>query len=361
MTIKDHYLSIISEKQQGTLPFAVKTFLLFFSYIYRSILRLRSCVYQIGLIKKRNLTVPVISVGNITVGGTGKTPFIEYIATYIKENGINVAILSRGYKGRTKNNETFNDEHLLLTENLGNIPNLMGKNRFATGNLAIEKHNASCILLDDGFQHTKLKRKLDIVIISALNPFGYENVLPRGLLREPLHNLNRADLFVITHCNLCTKEELKAIRERLNRINCNAPVTESIHHPTNITNINDGSSLPMGWLNKKGVYAFCAIGDPDSFSRLLTLNGADIIKFKTFEDHYFYKNEDLAVITKEAEQMGADTIVTTQKDKVKILRILTKEELRSHTIPLCIINIAIKITKGREIIEKIIDKTVVTT
>ena len=361
MTIKDHYIDIVSGKQLGVLPLTVKTFLFSVSCVYRLILRLRSSAYQIGLIKKRNLAVPVISVGNITVGGTGKTPFIEYVATYLKGNGINVVILSRGYGARTKNNETFNDEHLLLIENLGNIPNIMGKDRAATGELAIEKHNANCILLDDGFQHTRLKRKLDIVLISALNPFGYENVLPRGLLREPLHNLNRADLFVITHCNLCTREELYSIQKRLNLINSKAPVTESIHHPRNITNIKDNSSLPMEWLNKKRVYAFCAIGNPDSFSRLLKLNGADIIKFKTFEDHYFYENEDLAVITKEAEQLGVDTIVTTQKDKVKILRMVTKEELRSHAIPLCIINIAIKITKGREIIEKVIDETVVTT
>ena len=360
MTIKDHYLSIISGKQHGALPFAVKTFLFSVSCIYRLILKLRSLIYQIGIIKKKKLAVPVISVGNITTGGTGKTPFIEYIATYIKGKGINVAILSRGYGARTKENETFNDEHLMLTENLKDIPNLMGSDRFKTGNLAIEEYKANCLLLDDGFQHIRLNRQLDIVLINALNPFGYENILPRGFLREPLKNLNRADMFVITHTDLCTEEELKAIQERLNKINNQVPVIRSIHQPLHIKDFKNDVTLPMEWLNKKSVYAFCAIGNPDSFSRLLQLNSASVIKFKIFEDHYFYEKDDLTVMIKEAEQMGAEAIVTTQKDKVKILKIVTKDELHAHSIPLCIIKIAIKITEGRETAEKIIDKTLAT-
>lgn len=362
-SIKYRYLSIINGQWQGIFPNIIKCLLSLISYLYRIILKLRYFFFKTGFLKKTTPSVPVISVGNITLGGTGKTPLIEYIAIYLKKRKKKVAILSRGYGAKKvinksdniNNLETYNDEHLMLCENLSGVPNLINKNRILSAKKAIEDYNVDFLLLDDGFQHIKLDRSLDIVAFNSLNPFGYENVFPRGFLREPLQGLERADLFVITHSNLCSHNDLENIRNRLNKRHNDIPIIETIHYPLHLENISDGTVYNIEWLKEKNLYAFCAIGNPESFSKSLLYQNAQLIKFNPFLDHHFYTHNELEEIIKEASDLNVDAIVTTQKDKVKILDILTKKELNNIRIPINVVKITIKIVKGNETFEKLIN------
>lgn len=258
--------------------------------------------------------------------------------------------------GIDKNIETYyNDESLMLRENLADIPNIINSDRAVGGREAITKHNVDCLILDDGFQHLRLNRSLNIVVINALNPFGRENVIPRGFLREPLWNLQRADLFIITHTNLCSRKELEKIHDRLYLIKNNIPVVESIHSHSHIENLAHSSVLPVEWLKGKKVYAFCALGSPESFFQSLLYHGAGIIKSKIFTDHHFYSDKELKDIILDAKQLGSDAIITTHKDKVKVCDALTENDLQTCGIAFNVLKINIKITKNKDCFEKLID------
>lgn len=369
--LKGRYLSIINGQWRGGIPSAIKTLLCVISLFYGGILWLRMLAYKDGLMGKRVLTRPVISVGNITLGGVGKTPVVEHIARYLTNRGKRVAILSRGYGGGKWQGDThsgeqggrataiiYNDEYLVLRENLADVPNFLGKDRSANGRRAIDECNVDCLLLDDGFQHIRLERCLDIVVIDILNPFGYGKLFPRGFLREPVRNLRRADMFIIAHTDLCGSDEIGRLGEQLHSINEKAPVIESAHLPTRIENISDNASAQVEWLKDKKVYAFCAIGNPDSFSQCLVKHGALLVGFRAFADHYFFGREDLEQVFRDAKHSGADVIMTTQKDNVKILDVLTSDDLKRYDVPLCVVKIAIKITRGNDVLERLIDEAV---
>ena len=206
---------------RGFISAIIKSTLSIFTYPYLAVLNTRNILYKNGIIKSIRLPVKIISIGNITTGGTGKTPLVEFTAKYLNEMGKKVAILSRGYGGNNssqESNDNVNDECLTLRENLQDVPVLAGKDRVKNGERAIRDYAADCLILDDGFQHLKLKRDLDIVVIDSLNPFGGENLIPRGSLREPLRNLGRADLFVISHCNQSNEQTIKSIYTKLEHI-----------------------------------------------------------------------------------------------------------------------------------------------
>lgn len=361
ISIKERYLAIINNEWQGILPGIIKIFFFILSCLYRIVLSCRSKCYNAGILKSTKLSVPVISVGNITLGGVGKTPFVELIAKYLKTKNKKVAILSRGYgaKKRKNNSSTkiieYNDEHLVLSENLEGVPNIINSNRALGGKIAIEKHNVDCLLLDDGFQHLKLKRSLDIVIINSLNPFGFENVIPRGFLREPLKNIERANLFIITHTNLCTPDEIDLIRNRLKSINNRVPIIESIHHPLQIEELGSETTEDVSWLSGKKIYSLSAIGCPESFSKSLIKLEAVIVKSRIFPDHHLYTNEELENVINEAKQLGVDTIITTQKDKVKMVKTLNKRD-KTSKIPIKVLKIEAKVVRNMEAFEKLLDK-----
>ena len=227
--IKEYYLSILSGQQRGFVAAIIKSTLSTFTLPYLAVLNTRNALYKNGIVRSTRLPVKVISIGNITTGGTGKTPLVEFSVKYINKTGKKVAILSRGYGGNNssqESNEIVNDECLALRENLQDVPVLAGKDRVKSGEKAISDFGVDCVILDDGFQHFKLMRDLDIVVIDALNPFGGGNLIPRGSLREPLKNLKRADLFIISHSNQSNGQSIKSIYTTLNRINSDAPVCE---------------------------------------------------------------------------------------------------------------------------------------
>ena len=351
--LKEYYLSILYGQQRGFIAALIKSTLSTLTYPYSVVLNTRNIIYKSGVVKSTRLPVKVISIGNITTGGTGKTPLVEFMARYLLEKNKKVAVLSRGYGGKNhlqKNNDNVNDECLILRENLQNVPVLAGKDRVKNGEIAIRDFDVDCLLLDDGFQHLKLKRDLDIVVIDSLNPFGGENLIPRGSLREPLKNLGRADLFIISHCNQSNEQAIKSIYTKLNHINSDAPVCESIHRPVHLESITDGSIQGPEWLMGKRIYGLSAIGNPESFTYTLKGLGADLIKHRKFHDHHNYNREEIDDVVSEAKTLGADAIVVTQKDIVKIRKMNINE---SNLLSL---KIEVQITKGIEFYEEAIDR-----
>ncbi len=354
LMVKEYYLSILSGQQKGLIAAIVKSTLSTFTLPYLAILNTRNIFYNNGIVRSTKLPVKVISIGNITTGGTGKTPLVEFTVKYLRETGKKVAVLSRGYGGNDSsqgNNEVVNDECLALRENLQDVPVLAGKDRVKNGRKAISDFQVDCMILDDGFQHLKLKRDLDIVVIDAINPFSGENLIPRGSLREPLKNLKRADLFIISHCNQSNEQIIKSIYTKLNRINKDAPVCESIHRPLYFDSIESGPALGLEWSKGKKIYAISAIGNPESFANTLDVLGANVIKHKMFQDHHVYTKNEMDKVISEAQSLGADAIVVTQKDMVKIRKINT---IDANILSL---KIEIEVTKGIELYKGAIDST----
>ncbi len=351
--VKEYYLSILSGQQRGFIAAIVKSTLSAFTLPYLAVLNTRNALYRNDIVKSTRLPVKVISVGNITTGGTGKTPLVEFSVKYLSEIGRKVAVLSRGYGGDNppqEGDEMVNDECLTLIENLQDVPVLAGRDRVKNGEKAINDFGVDCVVLDDGFQHLRLKRDLDVVVIDALNPFGGENLIPRGNLREPLQNLERADLFIISHCDQGNEQTIRSIYTKLDQINHSVPVCESIHNPVHLDNISGGSVLELEWLKGKRVYALSAIGNPQSFAYTLKGLGADLVKHKAFQDHHIYTKEEIDSVVSEAQSVGADAIVVTQKDIVKIRKMNIKD---ANILSL---RIEIEITRGIDLYKAAIDR-----
>jgi tetraacyldisaccharide 4'-kinase len=353
LMVKEYYLSILSGQQRGFIAAIIKSTLSTFTLPYSAVLNTRNVLYKSGIVKSTRLPVKVISIGNITTGGTGKTPLVEFSVKYLSEIGKKVAILSRGYGGNNpsqESNEIVNDECLALRENLQNVPVLAGRDRVKNGKKAISDFGVDCVILDDGFQHLKLKRDLDTVVIDALNPFGGGHLIPRGILREPLKNLKRADLFIISHCNQSNEQTIKSIYTKLNQINKDAPVCESIHSPVHIDKIMDGSILGLEWLKGKRIYALSAIGNPESFAFTLKGLDADLIKHRVFSDHHNYTQAEIDDVISEAQSLGAEAIIVTQKDMVKIRKMNIKD------VNILSLKIEIQITKGIDYVQEAMDR-----
>ena len=360
---KEFFLSILFGKRRGFLATFIRTALSAFTYPYLVILSIRNAFYEHGIIKSCKLPVNVISIGNITMGGTGKTPLVELTAMYLQKKGKKTAILSRGYGSHShsaakndvsgnnsnqKEHDIVNDECVSLSENLKDTPILIGKDRAQNGERAIRDYGVNCLILDDGFQHLRIKRDIDIVVIDSLNPFAGESLIPRGTLREPVKNLCRANLFVLSHCNMIDKNTLNSIYTNLHHINSNTQICESIHKPTYIENIRDNSILEPEWLKGKRIYGICAIGNPDSFEFTLKELGADLVKLQVFRDHHYYTQKELDDIISESQSLGSEAIVVTQKDIVKI------RNMNTNNANILSLKIEMQITKGLEFYEKAI-------
>lgn len=323
------------------------------SKIYGFVVKTRIFFYDKGILKSVRLPIPVISVGNITLGGTGKTPFVEYIVRYLQRTGKRVAILSRGYASGIKqensslNKIICNDEHLVFQENIPDIPHLLNKDRVKGGFDAIRQFQVQCLVLDDGFQHLRLARDLNIVTIDALNPFGFGHMVPRGMLREPLEALRRADLFVLTHADQCSQDKIQSIIDRLRGISKHVPVVETVHKPLWLESPKGAETRDIAWLKGKRVFAFCAIGNPESFRKSIEGLGGELIGFRAFPDHHVYTASELQTLNAEAQRIGPDAIIITQKDHVKI-----KNVHETLNFPLWTLRMEIGIVKGSEIFEK---------
>ncbi len=303
--------AIIRNERRGIGSALVRAAFRVVSWPYGLAMRLRNWAYDRGWMKSSPAAVPVISVGNLTLGGTGKTPCVEWIAMRLRDRGIRPVILSRGYG--TEHHQ--NDEAMVLEENLPDVPHLQGADRVNLATLAVEELDAEALILDDGFQHRRLKRTLDIVLLDATRPLAEEAIFPRGLLREPISGLRRADALILTRVDQAKEidEQEQGLRKRFP----NASVSRAIHAPVELIGLNE--TAPLNALAGKSCAAFCGLGNPEAFRTTLVQLGATVQDFRTFPDHHAYSREDVSDLERWANTFPAETLIlTTQKDFVKL-------------------------------------------
>jgi tetraacyldisaccharide 4'-kinase len=293
----------------------------------------RNRLFDFGWRRAARAAAPVISIGNLTVGGTGKTPCVEYVARRLREWDLRVAILSRGYGS----NQGPNDEALVLEENLPDVPHLQGADRVALAKIATDELESDILVLDDGFQHRRLARNLDIVLVDAIQPWGFGFLLPRGLLRESRRGLKRAGVVLLTRCDQAEPAALARIRGEINRWAPQVPVLESSHQPTEWFNAQK-QIMPLKQWQGRTVAAFCGIGNPEAFRRTLQDLGMTVEAFRTFADHHAYTRTDVDALCDWARLQATEgVVVTTQKDLVKLrLTRLDDRELWALRIQLSI-------------------------
>lgn len=328
------------------------TLLEFFYYIGYSLDKRYKLKHQ------KRLPHKVISIGNITVGGTGKTPATIAIAEEAKKRGFQPIILTRGYRGKAKgpclvkiapginrsdkskskvqnSNQNsspvthrssllFGDEPVLMAERLKDVPVVKCSDRYEGGIFALSSLQRSntpfLFILDDGFQHWKLYRDIDIVLINGLNPFGSRRILPVGPLREPLDELKRADIFVVTNASI-NKGKIKGmLLDELRNINPDAPIYFSEYRIKRLKDIK-GDEHPIDILKDRRVYSFCGIANPDSFRQTVLSISGELVGFKTYRDHHYYSLKDMVYLMKQGRYVNSDFLLTTEKDMVKIKEI----------------------------------------
>ena len=311
---RNHYLHLVSGEARGPWPMLERLGLRAASVPYGLAVRLRNAAYERGWLSSERVPVPVVSVGNLTAGGTGKTPCVEHVARFYRGLDRRVAILSRGYGGAG----AANDEALVLEENLPDVPHLQGADRVALARTAVEELQSEVLLLDDGFQHRRLARDLDLLLIDATAPWGHGYLLPRGLLREPPSSLRRAGVLVLTRCDQTPAEQRERLRQTITRIAPHVPVVETTHRPVELSN-SESDNAPLDLLREGPAAAFCGLGNPEAFRRSLLDLGARLEDFRVYPDHHAYTREDVEELRRWASGLPAGAaIVTTQKDLVKL-------------------------------------------
>jgi tetraacyldisaccharide 4'-kinase len=354
--------NLATDEYRGFIPAVAKVVLFLLSVFYGLIVRAAILFYRL---KPCCLGCKVISVGNITLGGTGKTSLVEYTGRYLSQQGKKIAILSRGYKshkvtrsqGHNDDYEAMGDEPYMLSKKLGDIPLIVDPDRIRAASLAMREHGAGAVILDDGFQQWKIKKDLEIVCIDAVNPFGNRHLLPRGILREPVSSLKRADIFVLTKTNL--NPDAQGLKDFLRRINPAAQVFESAHRPLGFYAMDKPDELiKPDSLKGKTAALFCGIGDPGSFEALVKGMGINVGASFRFPDHHKYSEDDLGAIVKSCREKDIDTIITTEKDAVRLRSVqftclsgrqacLTGRQA-VYSVQCMILRIELQITRGED-------------
>lgn len=329
---------LVHGEKHGLLASVLLVVLRAMSFVYGLGVTIKLGMYRLGILESHKLPCKVISLGNITVGGTGKTPTAQRLAAIIRDMGYRVVILNRGYRADWKGEVglvsdgrkiymTVNeagDEAYLLAKSLPGVPVIIGRNRYITGSYAVDKLRAEVIILDDAFQHWQLKRDLDIVLIDALNVFGNNFLLPRGTLREPLNNLNRANAFLLTKVDQATGNARETIRDTLAKYNNQALVVESTHTPRCFIEIEEWykgvrpDTVPLDAIKDRSVLPFSAIGNPSSFEKTITDLGGKVVEAVRYPDHHDYTMAEMQEIMQKAVDNNVCALITTDKDAVKI-------------------------------------------
>ena len=307
------------------------TFLLrVLSFFYGLAIQCRLVVYKTGLLRSKHLPAYVMSVGNITTGGTGKTPFVAMLAKLAKTHGFRVAILSRGYKGKRSNESLVvsdgekmvasvneaGDEPVLLANKLSSVPVLISKKRYKIGSLAIKLFNSDLLLLDDGYQHISLHRDMNILLIDAKRQFGNRSLLPLGPLREPIGEIKRADIIVITKCT--ERHSGADLVDCFEKTFPAKSIFRSGHFPDQIIFPLFGKAYQPSILKEKSVVAFSGIAHPDDFLEMVKSLGANVIHHKTFSDHHFFSDSEIEELVALKKAFHADFLLTTEKDWTRI-------------------------------------------
>ncbi len=308
------FRELVSGRRTGVRAAALRGVLRAGEVPYTLAVAWRNRRYDSGRAPIHSVGVPVISIGNLTLGGTGKTPLLKWLARWLRRKGIRLAIVSRGY-GANAGHE--NDEAMELRQSLPDVPHVQNPDRVAAARLAIDEIHSEMILLDDGFQHRRLARDLDIVLLDALEPFGIDHVFPRGTLREPVSGLGRAQVVCLSRADAISAGERQAIRRRVEQIAPHAAWCELAHAPSGLLNAA-GQTQPLGTLAGRRVAAFCGIGNPAGFRHTLESTGCELVAWRDFPDHHAYTETDLAAVHRMAAKARADMLVATHKDLVKI-------------------------------------------
>ena len=361
-------IDVILERRTGFRAGLLRGILYALSFVYERIVQLRLYSYRKRIFRERTLGCLVISIGNLTVGGTGKTPIVEKFARALQAGGRRVAILSRGYKSVPKPSKrtflnrlrhgtedpprvvsdgqsllldslTAGDEPYMLAHNLKDVIVLVDKDRVKSGIMAIDKWNVDTLLLDDGLQYLHLKHRLDIVLIDRQAPFGNEFLLPRGTLREPPRNLRRASYIFITKS---TGESNQALIERIRKYNRTAEIIECTHKPLYLQNIITGEQLPLERLRGTYIGSLCGIAAPESFEGGLRNLGAHVDLAKHYIDHHRYTEAELQSFINRCLRRDLEMIVTTEKDAVRMPR------PGETPVPIYFLRVEIDILSGHE-------------
>lgn len=341
---REYIYCLMTDRVNGFKASVFQFLLYLASLLYLLAIKIIFSLHHHGILPTFRLDAKVISIGNLTWGGTGKTPLVEMVVRYISGANKKVTVLSRGYKlpynqdkirdHKLSLSEEIGDEAALLRLNMPHIPVLVGVDRVRSGVLAIRNHGADFLVLDDGFQYWRLSRDIDILTIDATNPFGNGMLLPRGILREPISDLARANMIVITKVNTATAQQVEDIKNIVKRFNPDAVIALAIHKPVrliefaspeNLHSIRmDGKELPLDLLKGKEIAVICGIGDPVYFLKTIE-NMGGIVKIKfIYEDHSAYSFQDLAGICYSAQSAGVDTILTTDKDMIKLKPLISR-------------------------------------
>jgi tetraacyldisaccharide 4'-kinase len=361
------FLEVILEERKGTRESMVRGLLYGCSKIFQLAVKTRRFLYNFRILRDATLGVQVIAIGNLTVGGTGKTPVVEKFARELRDEGRNVAILSRGYRskpvpfhkwlvnkiflrddttpprvvsdGRSLllDSDMAGDEPYMLASNLKDVVVLVDKDRVKSGRYAIEKFGCDTLLLDDGFQYWKLKgRRLDVVLIDRQQPFGNERLLPRGTLREPPSHLARASFIFITKSDGNTTE----LRRRIAQVNPSAGIIECIHHPLYLEDVFTGQRAGLELLKGRKVASLSGIAQPESFEQSLVQLHAELVYAKRFADHHRFTQQEILNAINRSKKRQAEAIITTQKDAVRF------PKLDRRDLPIYFMRVEIKILSG---------------
>lgn len=343
------FYELVSGRRSGVLASVARGGLRLAEWPYTLAVDWRNHRYDRGTAEIYRVGVPVVSVGNLTLGGTGKTPTVKWLARWFAERNVRLGIVSRGY-GAARGGK--NDEALELEQALPGMPHLQNPDRVTGARMAIEQYGCELILLDDGFQHRRLARELDIVLLDATEPFGYGHVFPRGSLREPVSGLRRAAVVCLSRADRVSAEERAAIRGRVAELAPDAAWCELAFAADGLINAV-GERRALSSLSGKRVAAFCGIGNPAAF-RPGPKCGFELVWWRAFPDHHRYGPADMADIEAAAVASGANSLLCTQKDLVK----LPMERIGS--LPLWAVAIETRILAGRHDLEMALIKVLPT-
>lgn len=360
---------VISGRDRSALAFIMRRVLAVFSLLFGMIVRFRVWQFLSGRREQTDLATMVVSVGNLTVGGTGKTPVVEKLSRELQQRGREVAILTRGYKSKAlekpqnwdgiSRDEAYDvlpkivsdhhqiylkppysgDEPYMLAKNLPGVSVLVDKNRVKSARFALKNLGSNTFVLDDGMQYLQLKHRFDVILLDQSSPFGTEALLPRGTLREPPRQLKRADLIVITKCKKPTPE---ALMTRIRKYNKTAGIVECTHAAVEIENVFTGERRPLSALKGTLCSAISGIAVPENFENLLESFGADILFHRVFSDHHAFTQKEVDRFMERSLRRGADMILTTEKDAVRFLKPSEMD------VPVFFLRIEIQILNGEE-------------
>ena len=362
-------VDVILERREGGRANALKFVLGGFAKVYEQAVQLRLGLYRRRIFRPQELGCPVVSVGNLTVGGTGKTPVAEMLARELQSRGRRVAILSRGYKSVPRpfsqrlRNKLFKhldlfpprvvsdgkdvlldsrragDEPHMLAKNLPGVCVLVDKDRVKSGLHALRHFDSDVLLLDDGLQYQRLRHRIDVVLVDSQAPFGNEHLLPRGTLREPPANLRRASYIVVTKSGPKPDEALLA---RLRKLNRTAAIIECNHAPRHWQDLRTGEKLPLNHLKGRHVGAMSGIARPESFEEGVRQLGATVEISKAFADHHRFTKKEILRFLEWCDRRSLDALVTTEKDAVRF------PEIDNPPVPMLFLRVEIEILRGRE-------------